>query len=135
MIKNIKNKLRKNFEIAGLLFLILTLIISSLLYNSDQLLDPPKKVPFAEFRADLNEGLISDNAVSIKGDKLTFKAEDATKYSYKEESASLSDMLSSEEYEMLNIDVIPNSSFWSNLLISALPAVFILMVIMYMLKL
>ena len=61
-----------------LLFLILTLIISSLLYNSDQLLDPPKKVPFAEFRADLNEGLISDNAVSIKGDKLTFKSEEST---------------------------------------------------------
>jgi len=117
-----------------LLFLVLTLIISSLLYNSDQLLDPPKKVPFAEFRADLNEGLISDNAVSIKGDKLTFKADDSVKYSYKEESASLSDMLSADEYSLLNIDVVPNSSFWSNLLISALPAVFILMVIMYMLK-
>ena len=94
-----------------LLFLILTLIISSLLYNSDQLLDPPKKVPFAEFRADLNEGLISDNAVSIKGDKLTFKAEDATKFSYKEESASLSDMLSADEYELLNIPIMSGFGF------------------------
>ena len=117
-----------------LLFLTLTLIISSLLYNSDQLLDPPVKVPFAEFRADLNEGLIQDNEVIVKGNKLSFVAEDVSKYSYKEESASLSEMLLDDEYKLLNIDVEPNSSFWSNILISVLPAVFILLVIMYMLR-
>lgn len=115
-------------------FLVLTLLISSLLYNSDQLMDPPKKVPFAEFRADLNEGLIEDNAVVVKGNKISFNVDSNSKFAYKEESASLSEMLLDEEYKLLNLDVEPDSTFWTNLLVSALPAVLIMFIIFYMFR-
>ena len=115
-------------------FLVLTLLISSLLYNSDQLMDPPKKVPFAEFRADLNEGLIEDNAVVVKGNKISFNVDSSAKFAYKEESASLSEMLLDEEYKLLNLDVEPDSTFWTNLLVSALPAVLIMFIIFYMFR-
>jgi len=115
-------------------FLVLTLLISSLLYNSDQFIDPPKKVPFAEFRNDLNESLIANNEVVIKGNKVSFVADEIAKFSYKEESASLSDMLSEDEYKLLNLDVEPDSSFWSSLLVSALPAVLIMFIILYMFR-
>ncbi len=115
-------------------FLVLTLLISSLLYNSDQLIDPPKKVPFAEFRADLNEGLIEDNAVQVKGSKISFVVDDVSKYSYKEEAASLSEMLLEQEYKLINLDVEPDSTFWTNLLVSALPAVLIMFIIFYMFR-
>ena len=97
-------------------------------------MDPPKKVPFAEFRADLNEGLIEDNAVVVKGNKISFNVDSNSKFAYKEESASLSEMLLDEEYKLLNLDVEPDSTFWTNLLVSALPAVLIMFIIFYMFR-
>ncbi|MBT6143383.1 ATP-dependent metallopeptidase FtsH/Yme1/Tma family protein [bacterium] len=116
------------------IFLLLALIVSSLLYNSDQILDPPKKVAFSEFRIDLNEGNIDSNAVNIKGNKLSYQVGDEMKFSYKESASSLSDMLPENEYALINVDVVPESSFWSSLAVSALPAIFILLVIMYMFR-
>ena len=108
-------------------FLILVLFISGYFFNNNNLNGKVDEVSFSEFRNDINQENILDSKVNLSGSTITYETTDnVTKKTLKEPQAALSQILSENEYQELDIKIKQEDTFWLEFLISAFPAVLIL---------
>lgn len=120
----------------GLLTLILiALILTGFYFYANPSFTETKKVSLTQFKQDIDSSKIKDGKIEVSGEKISYKYKDGTVvYSYKEPQANIADVLTDEELAKLNVAVVPNSAFWSDLLVAAVPVVLILLFFMFMFR-
>lgn len=133
MVKTKKMKPRKRHSVGVLLMIVV--ILSLILVNNEDILNPPVEVSISEFVELANQGDIYEDKVEIVGDKIVYSIGAEKKYfAYKESQATLSDILSEDALASLDVKVQPVSDFWINFALTVLPIIFIAGFLIFMMK-
>jgi len=95
-----------------------------------------EEVSFSQFKEDVTENRIKDGEVVLSDNKLSYELEKTgnKQYTFKEASANMTELLSKEQLESIDIRVNPNGGFWTDLLVAAVPAVLILFFFLFMFR-
>lgn len=115
--------------------LLIALILTGFYFYSSASLPETKKVTLTQFKQDIEKSKIKDNKVEISGNKILYTSKDGViLYAFKESGIGLSDVLTAEQVEQLNIEVVPESGFMSDLLVAAIPVVLIMLFFLFMFR-
>ncbi len=114
---------------------LLALLLSSFLMFSGPTFQETLKVSQTEFEAHVDDGKISENKITISGDKIEYVLVDGTRvFTYKETEATLNDVLNAKQREGLDIEVDIENTFWSDLLVAGIPVLFIVFFFLFMFR-
>lgn len=134
-MNTVKNKIPNNKKNSILSVILVAILLAAFLAYSNPNLAKTEKVSLTQFRVDIAQEQIVDSKVVISGDRITYEREDGVSvYTYKEPSANITDILNQAELNRLNISIEPESRFWSDLLLAAIPVVLILLFFMFMFR-
>ena len=115
--------------------IIVALVISAAVVFSGQGLNQAEEVSFSQFKKDIELERIKDGVVIVSGDKVTYQRNnEERKFTYKEPQVGLAEVLTEEEAKLVDVTVRPNSGIMGDLLVAAIPVVFILLFFLFMFR-
>jgi cell division protease FtsH len=130
-----KTKKQKKFS-SFLTIIVVALVISAFFaFYTEGSLNTVEQVTLTDFKQHLDEGIITDSKIVISGNKITYGLEDGRKiFTYKEEGSTVKDFLTAEQQSILNLSVEPEKTFMTDLLLSAIPVIFIVFFFLFMFR-
>jgi cell division protease FtsH len=128
---NKKKKKQNNF----LLLLLVALMITWGIVNADDFLNPPIEVSISEFQQDVRDGDVWEDEVTVLDDRIVYSiSENEKRFTFKEKTALIQDVLQEEELSSLNVFVKPSNDIWGELAISFLPLLLMIGVLVFVLS-
>lgn len=120
----------------GFITLVLVaLVLTGFYFYSSANMPQTKKVTLTQFKQDVEKSLIKDNKVELSGNKILYTSKEGViLYAFKETDSNLTDVLPAEQMAKLNVEVVPESGFMSDLLVAAIPVVLIMLFFLFMFR-
>ena len=114
---------------------LIALVLAGYLVYSGTDLAKVEKISLTAFKQDIKKEQIEKNKVTVEGDKLSYVRKDGVNvFTYKEPTATINDFLLPAEIAKINLEIEPENTFYSDLLVAAIPVVLIVLFFMGTLK-
>lgn len=133
-MNTVKNNLptKKNSFVT---LVVIAMLLAGYMVYTYPTISKTEKVSLTEFKTDIKKNQIKSNAVLVEGNKVSYTKKDGTKaFTYKEPAIGLSEYLSQAEIAKLNLQVDPENTFYSDLLLAAIPVFLIVVFFLFMFK-
>ena len=115
--------------------LIIALALTGFYFYSEASLPKTQKVTLTQFTKDVASSNIKDSKVEVSGNKLMYtNKKDVISYTYKEQGSNLADILKEDQLSKLNVEVVPDSNFMSDIFVAAIPVVLIMLFFLFMFR-
>lgn len=117
------------------ILVIIAIILSGILVYQNPGLSSVEQVSLSDFREDVIDGEIKGDQIVISGNKISYTLEDGTAvFTYKESEANISDILNEELRDSVDITIQPEQTFFSDLLLAAIPVLLIVVFFLFMFR-
>jgi cell division protease FtsH len=114
--------------------ILIALILAGYFAFTNPTFTETKNVSFTQFRQNIAKDQIA-GSVLIEGDKISYQTKDKKSfYTYKEPGSSVYEILNDKEVAKLNLTVEPENTFYSDLMLAAIPVVLIVLFFMFMFR-
>lgn len=120
-MQKVRNKSKRPLTSFAILIILALFVSSYFVFNPTEQFRS-KEVTLSEFKQHVINEQISDNSITIQGNKINYTLINTSKvFTYKEANSQLSDILAQKQINELNINVKPSSNFWYDIIFSIAP--------------
>jgi cell division protease FtsH len=132
---NTVNQKLPNKKNSLITLVFVALLLAGYLVYTNPTINKTEKISLSEFQNDISESTIDDSKVFLEGNKISYERnEGESVYTFKEPSANFTDFLTEEELSSINLQVDPENTFYSDLLLAAIPVFLIVVFFLFMFK-